>query len=218
MRTAIVILAVVFGLAGCASTKSIELVQMPQRDADLYPWAQQRAGVVLAVDEIVDPARLRQYFGVDLLKENLLPVSVIVSNHSQHRVAVRPSDILLMRGRTVVDPVPTERVAAIVKDSLGRLHSETEQNIEKHLRSLALQEATLAPNESYQGLLFFPQPQPKERNRLFTVLSLFREGGLRMHVGLTNLDTGERLQFGPFTLSTTADLQDFLPISRRSGY
>lgn len=218
MSRPLFILAVVLSLAACAGGKSVELVQIPQRDADLYPWAQQRAGVVLAVDEIVDPARVRQYFGADLLKQNLLPVSVIVSNHGEHRIAVRPSDILLMRGGTVVDPMPIERVAAMAKDEMGRLHSETEQDVEKHFRSLALRERTLAPNENYQGLLFYPQPQPKERNRLFAVLSLFREGGLKMRVGLTDLDTGQRLPFGPFTLATTADSQDFLPVSRKAAY
>jgi hypothetical protein len=50
--------------------------------------------------------------------------------------------------------------------------------------------------------MFFAAPVPtRTRDRYFTVLSVYRESGPRLRVGLTNLDTGDRLLFGPFSLT-----------------
>lgn len=215
---AVLLLAVFLALAGCASGKLVELVQIPQRDADIYPWAQKRADVAVVVDEIVDPARANQYFGVDLPEAGLLPVNIIVSNHGQHRVAIKPADILLLKGRTVIDPLPIERLAAIVKTRMGRLRSEAEHEVEGYFRGLALQETTLAPGESYQGLLFFPTPPAAKKDRFFAELSLFLERGLTMHVAMTDLDTRERLQFGPFALSDATHQRDSFPASRWTSF
>lgn len=211
---ALLLLAIVLGLPGCAG-RAVELVQMPQRDADLYPWVQKQAGVAVTVDEIADPARASQYFGVDLLEHGLLPVNIIVSNHGRHRVAIKPADILLLNGRAVIDPLPAEQVAAIVKRRIGRLRDETARDVDEYFAGLTLQETTLTPNGSYQGVLFFPRPPPSERDRFFTVLSLYREGGLRMHVGVTDVDARERLRFGPFRLSAPEDRGNYFGASRR---
>lgn len=212
---ALLLLAIVLGLTGCAGGRTVELVRMPQRDAELYPWAQKQAGVAVTVDEIADSARVSQYFGVDLLADGLLPVNIIVSNYGRHRVAIKPADILLLNGRAVIDPLPAEQVAAIAKRRMGRLRAETARDVEEYFASLALQETTLAPNGSYQGVLFFPRPPPSERDRFFTVLSLYRDGGLRMHVGATDVDTRERLRFGPFRLSVPEDRGGYFGASRR---
>jgi len=41
---------IVVGLAGCAS--SYQVVQFPQREADLYPLSQTRDGISVAIDEV----------------------------------------------------------------------------------------------------------------------------------------------------------------------
>ncbi|HJV94434.1 MAG TPA: hypothetical protein VJ608_00295 [Albitalea sp.] len=216
---AVLLLAIVFALAGCTSSKFVELVQMPQRDADIFPWAQKQAGVAVAVDEIDDLVRANQYFGVDLPEAGLLPVNIIVSNHGQHRVTIKPADILLLKGRTIIDPLPSERVVAMVKTRMGRLRPETKHEVEGYFRGLALRETTLAPNESYQGVLFFPVPQPAAKpDRFFTELSLFLEGTWRMHVAMTDLDTRERLQFGPFALAAAPRQRDSFPTSSWTNF
>lgn len=216
MRSVFVVslLATVFTLAGCASNKPVELVQMPQRDADLYPWAQTQDGVAVTVDEIADPVRAKQYFGVDLLEAGLLPVDVIASNHGRHRVTLKPSDVLLLDGHQTIDPLPIERATAIVKAHMARLRSEPAHKLEAYFRGLALKETTLAPNENYHGVLFFPVPVTPQRDRFFTALRLFIEGGMKMHVAMSDLDAKTRLQFGPFSLSDTSHWRDSSYVSR----
>lgn len=193
-----VLLAVV--LMGCAG--SYQVVQIPPRDADLYPVSQTRAGVTIAIDEVRDAARAERYFGADLLKEGILPVSVIVSNYSEHRVVVKPSDILLHRDRGVVDPLPLEMVVATAKSEHGSLHAKAGQPIEKFFESIAFRETVLLPRETYRGVMFFAVSKPeKQADTVFTLLRAFREGAPKLRVAVTNLDSSERVHFGPFSLT-----------------
>jgi hypothetical protein len=195
-------------LAACAGT--YEVVQMPQREADVYPLAQTEVGVTIAVDEIKDSARARRYFGADLMKFGVLPVAVIVSNYSEDRLAVKPSDVLLHRRAEIIDPLPVEVIAGIAKRERWFLRSKTEKQIDNFFEELMFKETVLMPNETYQGVLFFSNPKPsRRRDSHFSVLSLFREGGPKVRVGATNLDRRERLHFGPFTLSSEQRSQGF---------
>lgn len=208
------LLALMLGLAGCAGPR-LDVAPMPQRDADLYPWAVEKAGVVVAVDEIVDPDRMQQYFGVNLLEHAILPVNVVVSNRSDRRVTIGPGDVLLVQDREVIDPLPIARVAHIAEGAGG-----DETDMSEHLAALVLQETTLAANQSYQGVLFFPYERvedARDDGPLRTILRLFGHD-LRMNIGVTDASTGERLYFGPFRLAAGKDVvRDFLGATRLLG-
>ena len=93
---------------------------------------------------------------------------------------------------------------ARAKEQAGYLRSKTEQEIDHYFEQLAFRETSLAPGQTYQGIVFFPAPPRKEgrgAHSMFSMLSLFREGGPSVRVGVTNLDTHERLHYGPFSLS-----------------
>jgi hypothetical protein len=208
MRAFALVIAAIF-LASCAS--SYEVVRMPQRDADLYPLSQTKSGVTIAIDEIKGAMRAERYFGADLIREGVLPVTIIVSNYGEQPVTVKPSDVLLHRGREILDPLPVEAVVAIAKRQRWFLRAKTEEQIDQFFDSVVFTETALLPSETYQGVMFFPIPRPpRTRDRFFTVLSLFREGGPKVRVGVTNQDTRDRLHFGPFSLS--------LPEERASQY
>jgi hypothetical protein len=199
-----VLLSVVVGfiLAGCSSSVPYRVVQVPEHGADLYPLSQTRAGITIAIDEIRSPARVQRHFGADLIKEGILPVNVVVSNYGQARVMVKPSDLLLYRGRDVIDALPIEMVSTAAKRQHGSLHAKTEQEIDRFFDSATFKEALLAPGETYRGVMFFAAPTPAAKDeRFFTMLSAHLDGGPRLRVGLTNLETGERVLFGPFSLS-----------------
>src|SRR5690606_30337258 len=154
----LLLVALLLVLPGCATDApatgmDAAQMQLPQRDADLYPWAEKQEGVVVAVDEIVQPARLEQYFGVDLLEHGILPIAVVVSNRSAGPVTIGPADVLLVQGRNVIDPLPLARVAGAIDAGGGNADSA---DLRAHLAGMALQPVTLAPNESHQGVLFFP--------------------------------------------------------------
>jgi hypothetical protein len=188
-------------LAGCSSLYRV--VQLPQYEADLYPLTQTKAGVTIAVDEIRTTQRAERYFGADLIKDGILPVNVVVSNYSKHRVLVKPSDILLYQAKDIVDPLPLEMVVAAAKEHHSFLRLKTEEQVKRFFDSTAFKETVVAPNETYRGIIFFAAAPVKKTtsDHFFTMLASYREGGPKMRVGLTNLDASERVLFGPFMLT-----------------
>jgi hypothetical protein len=199
LRASILILSAVV-LGGCAG--SYHVVSMPQREADLYPLAQTKSGVTIAIDEVKGAARAERYFGADLIRKGILPVVVVVSNYGKQPVVVKPADVMLHRGREIIDPLPLEVVLGAAKSQHWFLRSRTEEQIDSFFRGVAFTETTLSPSDSYQGVMFFTVPRAhRSRDTSFLISSLFREGGPKVRVGVTNLDTQKRMHFGPFSLS-----------------
>jgi hypothetical protein len=179
-------------LLGCAGPPQMAL--LPQYEADLYPLTQTRAGVTVAIDEI-NPERTARYFGAELANKAILPVSVVVSNHGKQRVLVRPADILMYHGKEVIDPLPLESVLAAAR-------GQQQFHLKSFFESMAFRQAAVPPGETYRGIVFFTAAPPrKPAERFLAVLSLYRESGPKVRVGLTNVDTSERLLFGPYALA-----------------
>lgn len=179
---------------------------MPEREADLYPLSETQTGITIAIDEIKDAARAKRYFGVDLIGNEVLPLAVVVSNYGDHRIIVKPSDVLLHRGAEILDPLPVEVVMAIAKDQRWFFRAKTEEQIDLFFESVVFKETVLLPNETYQGVLFFSMPKPRTTtDTYFTMLSLFREGGPKVRVGVTDMKTRDRLHFGPFSVARPED-------------
>jgi hypothetical protein len=197
-----VLLLPLFPLVVCACSSSYRVVQVPQYGADLYPQAQTRSGITVAVDEMKSATRVERLFGADLIKEGILPVNVVVSNFGKQRMILKPSDILLHQGKEVIDPVPVEMVLATAKRQKSFLRSSTQAEVDKYFEEATFKETTLLPNETYRGVMFFavPAQQKKTADRFFTTWSVYREGGPKVRVGITNLDSGERVLFAPFPI------------------
>jgi len=189
-------------LLAAASCASFELVELPAREADIYPSAHVQGGVAVAVEGILDRRRIERYFGADLLHHGVLPVQVIVSNHSDARVRIRPSDVLLLDDRRVVDPLPVETVVKIPKAKGVFVTDATEARLDGLYQELGLRERVLARDETYRGILFFDVGVRRTwdpfRTRFFRMTTLFPEPPLRLDLMLTDIDHGERLRFGPF--------------------
>jgi len=191
-------LLVALFVSACAS--SYRVVQVPQYGADLYPQSQTRSGVTVAIDEMNNAERVERLFGADLVKQGVLPVNVVISNFGKQRLLLKPSDILLYQGKEVIDPVPVELVMALAKRQ-KYLRASTQQEVDKYFGDSLLKESTVYPNETYRGVVFFALPAPKRTmDRFFTSWSLFRDEGPKMRIGLTNLESGERVLFTPFSI------------------
>ena len=81
------------------------------------------------------------------------------------------------------------------------LRSGTEAEVDKHFADAMLKEIALHPNETYRGVMFFAVPTPKKvMDRFFTTWSVYRDDAPKMRVGVTNLDSGERVLFAPFPI------------------
>ena len=197
--------ALALGLTACSAPSPYVIVEMPEREADLYPLSQTKEGVTVAVDEITNPDRSMQYFGIDMFEHGIVPINVVISNHTDRRQLISPSDILLLRGRnSVVDPLPIQTVSGLVNRDYWDLDPNTQEQINEHFEELSLQETVLVPDQVYQGVLFFQAAKPdkyKSSDRYFTVMSLYSGGTLSLKVSVADLDTRERMHFGPFPVS-----------------
>lgn len=203
-RLIVILLFFIAVLTACS--KPHLFVPIPMRDADLYPQSQTKGGVAVAVDELTRPQRIKQYFGADLIRAEVLPINIIVSNHGQARFVIKPSDVLLMQGKEVIDPVPVTTVEAAVLDEYGRMSQETAKKVDAYFGKVTLQETVVAPHENYQGIIFLKTERRKEDSgandaQSFSMEQLFREGKLKVRIAVTDLETSERIHFGPFSLT-----------------
>ncbi len=194
-RISIILFVSFLGLSACAT--EYQVVQIPLRNADLYPRSLTRAGITVAVDGITDRERVMAYFGVDLIKAKILPINIIITNHGSGRYIIKPSDLLLLKGNEVIDPMPAESVVEVVKDLHGRMSGKTTRKVTAYYSNLALQETVLASRETHQGVLFY-KIKEEEEDRYFIIRTLFREGSMKIYVGATNQETGERVLFDLF--------------------
>ena len=193
------LLLVCLGLVSQLACTSYELVQLPVRDADLYPYSETKAGIVVAIDQMSDSRRVSRYFGTDLLSKGILPVQVIVSNHGAHRVMTRPSDLLMLRGREVIDPLAIEKVREITKSKGVWVTDETAEQIDDYFTDLAFKEMLVLPGETVRGVLFFEiVEKPARRSRRFRLISLFPQPSFRLHLVVTDMEEKKRIPFGPF--------------------
>jgi len=191
-------------LAGCATP--YQVVQIPEREADMFPLSQTRDGVTIAIDEIRSAARARRYFGADLVKAGIVPILVVVSNRSDRRVVVKPADVMVLTGRDIVDPLPVKVVTTTATDQRWFMRDKTRESVAAFFDNASFKEMVLLPNDTYQGVLFFANPRPrKKESSLFYVSSLFAQSGPRVRIGITDLDRPERVHFGPFYLSARED-------------
>lgn len=189
------------GLAGCSST--YQVVQVPQRDADLYPLSQTRQGVSVAIDEITSSDRAASYFGADLVQVGIIPLVVVISNNGAHRIDVKPADVLLTRGTQIIDPLRLETVVEMAKKRHGSVSSTTQKSVAEYFEKLAFSEMVLPPGATYQGVMFFPLPRKEvSSDSMFSAMTLFRESGMWILVGARDLDAGSRMRFGPFSVSS----------------
>ncbi len=199
LRISPVVLTLCLALLTAAGCTSFEVVRPPAREADLYPNADVERDIVIAIDEINEPRRVRSYFGVNLLEQGILPVQVVVSNRSRRRMSLKPSDVLVLRGRQVVDPLPIQRVTAIPKRRGLWVTGDTGEEIDRFYEQMAFREVILAPGESYRGMLFFEAERERPRaSRFFRVVSLHLEPSLSLRIVGTDLENDERIGFGPY--------------------
>ncbi|HXY62440.1 MAG TPA: hypothetical protein VEJ22_05865 [Nitrospirota bacterium] len=192
-RLIILLIFSLFGLTAC--TTEYRVVQIPLRSADLYPRSRSRAQVTVAADGITDRERVATYFGVDLFKRKILPVNIIVSNHGSGRYIVKPSDVMLMKGNEVLDPMPVESLVEVAVDLHARISDKTAKQVNTYFANLALQETVLVPQDSCQGVMFFKIKEDEEEDHSFVIRRLFREGSMKIYIGVTNAETGERTIF-----------------------
>jgi len=197
-RSSLVLLALIPALsAGCAS---FDLVQLPSRKADLYPRAEQNRDIWIAVDAITQAKRSRRFFGADLADHGIHPIEIVVTNFGRKRIRIGPSDVFLVRGGAVIDPIPLDEVEAVVTDRLGIVTGGTSERIGRFLLDLSFRDSVVGPGQSYHGVMFFDtsEDDPGAISRFFRVTRLYPEPSFYLTAAVTDLDRKRRVGFGPF--------------------
>jgi hypothetical protein len=117
--------------------------------------------------------------------------------------------VLLHRGTQVIDPLPLESVVGLAK-SQRRLGSSTGKDVNKYFDDLAFKETVLSSGETYQGVMFFPIPaqERSSSNGYFAIMPLFHDNRIQVVVGAWDLDSHDRMHFGPFSLTLPHKKQD----------
>jgi hypothetical protein len=187
----------------CASP--VELVEPPARKADLFATAMRSGSLVVAVDSVTESKRAVRYFGTDLREQGLLPAQIIVTNLGDTAVEVDPADVLVQRGRAVIDPVPVAYAAALCKETSGLTSGDEAEQIDAHFAKMAFESTVVAPGETVRGWMFFDVGVDEEKdvdeNPWFRVVSLHGAGSsVSLRVAVTENGTRQRLHFGPFRL------------------
>ncbi|MFB3817065.1 MAG: hypothetical protein ACE147_05315 [Candidatus Methylomirabilales bacterium] len=163
-RTAVVV-GVLGLLAACAGAPPA----IPTAAMATYRLREARAGVQVALDPFFLPARARQAFtgGEDFAEHGLLPVQVILENHSQAEVRVDPREATLIspRGGRASSLAPEDAFALIklpvgwwalgagyVGGSTQAYRNEARR---RDIQARALTAQTVPPGGSTSGFLYF---------------------------------------------------------------
>lgn len=186
-------------LAACADGRFL-VIELPDRQAELYPKAHTNNEVTVAVDEVDDRERAWKYFGADLVGSDITPVIIIISNHSKSQLLVNPANILLRRGSSVIDPIPVVVVSNFVKRDYGFMSDDTETKIDQYFSDISFSEAVVEPGENYQGVMFFKLEKPRNSDSYFQTISLYSQR-LKLNMIIPERDSNQRLRFGPYALS-----------------
>ena len=91
-----------------------------------------------------------------------------------------------------------------IKTAFKRSQNTCITNYVLYFDDLTLQEMVLMPNEVYQGVLFFKAVELDKVYRddsNFNVTSLYTKKSLIIKVSVADLETRERMHFGPFPIS-----------------
>jgi len=188
-------------LGACAS---YDLTALPMRDAELYPRSRTERNISVAAQAFSDPSRVRAYFGTNLLAYNVLPIEVTVSNHGDQPIRVEPSEILLMHGEEVVDPLPVGIVAQLPIRDRWFVSSAARRQLREFYDALSFKEATVASGSTYHGVMFFGVPEPRSPiEKALHVWQPFSMPELYLTVAVED-ENGAPLRFGPFGLLGTS--------------
>jgi len=124
----LLVLALLTGVAGCATSVVIE---NPSQPISQFELRQSQHGVEIAIDPIIEPTRLQQYFVTDLLHGfNILPVFIVMQNQQDTPILVQNGSFTLIdgTGRSLAQSAPISttgplvRKAANIEETMAPIH------------------------------------------------------------------------------------------------
>lgn len=169
-RTFTILLVFAYFTVSCASYTP-QLVTLPRIDSAAASAEEQ--GLAVGVNPYLDPEKSTRVFGADLKQAGILPLQVVVRNRSQQRLTIHKMDFVLrLPEERDYAPASASAVAerlesyasvvgwTVAFGLVGYLLSSSQQqeaNAARRadFRSKEFQDASLAPQQSAHGFLFY---------------------------------------------------------------
>ena len=164
--TSVVLLICAAVLPGCARHH-----RMTVGSPDQYDFVQERNGVTVAVEPWTHFMDVRAVFNDNLLSHGILPVRIVIFNHSKDTVSFSMTQAkLCLPDKTELSALPrcevsergeadetvaTAYTTSLVAPILSRATAEDNWQDEKKVRKCTLDLAKLDPDEALTGFVFY---------------------------------------------------------------
>ena len=171
---AVALLVVVFSMIGCTA-KRVVLVPAPNATLAARPnsaeGSSQGVSVLLQADAWDGYPRT--------LDRNLIPIKVTVQNSSDHDVAIRYQDfVLIASGDRRYSDIPPDQIRGFSGEALQPYwaYSEAEKHVEvqqlptESMLKQAMSEGVVARGTETSGFLYFPRPSKLPNEITFSVI------------------------------------------------
>ena len=173
-----VTMAVLLSLTGCST---IKLPDVPITPASSYKFHQEQAGLTIALEPFLEPDRVKETFGLNLLSEGVLPLLLVVDNHSDelsfslqlntlkvrmgdndYAMVLRINDSSEIKGATgaetavtiaLLDPIPSLIAGTILVFYYSKSWMDP-QKIRYNIINKEWMQNTISPGTSHSGFLY----------------------------------------------------------------
>jgi hypothetical protein len=159
--------AVCVAVLGCAT----KFPPYEPREFESYPRKQESNGLRVAIDPMQDPAEVKRYFGIDLIKTRILPVFVVAENRSEASSFILDPDVFQLGERTsssvhhpdrrAIDNTWAAVVGVVAFTPAGlawNLQMGRSSVVNYNFETKRLRRTTLSPGETTHGFIYFGIP------------------------------------------------------------
>ena len=183
--------AAVLILSGCTGYSAAAMPPIPATEKSGCHLLINREGIEVMVDPFVEAERLEKWFGENLREHQILPVLVIVENHSGPGgfvLETSSAQVLLQDGRLTSEPHlrksiyqedaagATMRLTSLAVSPLaglaymGIFNPERQQRktlrLADRMADVEYTQRTLYPGELHHGMLYFRLQHPEDADRI----------------------------------------------------
>ncbi len=164
------ITAALFGLLVGCSTK--RLPDYPTLSAHQYANKDTQNDLTVAIHPMTEENEIKQYFGINLLADDILPVFVVIENRNREiSFILRKQEIQLLNegcrahdanesSRKIESSESAAEAVAVISPWIGTSMFSKNEEVRRNFAMKELQQTTVSPGDAKSGFVFFQLPKP----------------------------------------------------------
>ncbi len=182
-RVCVAMVNLVAFLAGCTAQR---LPDYSPRSAQQYPHKETQNDLTVAIHPMTQESEVEQYFGTNLLADDILPVVIVVENRNPElHFVIRKEEIKLVNQSAqrfdrssnpeTVGSTTSEKTAGALAGAgllifpvlgfvavgmTGKVSSDAE--VRRNFAMKEFQQTTISPGDSKSGFVYFQLPKPAD--------------------------------------------------------